>query len=71
MCLCPGFALEWRSRNSPVDSYAHARCYAIVLLGRKSGFRDGFRSDSIRESLNAALRPAEGRLEDRFWCFPD
>ncbi len=31
-------------------------CYAIVLPGRKSGFRDGFRPDSIRESLNIGPR---------------
>ncbi len=37
-------------------------CYAIVLRGRESGFRAGFRPDSIREGINigppAGLRPA-------------
>jgi hypothetical protein len=48
-------------------------CYGLVLPGRKSGFRAGFRSDSSPvggwvgvwggESL---LRPVEGRPEGRF-----
>ena len=37
-------------------------CYAIVPVGRTSGFRAGFRPDSNRESLKigppAGLRPA-------------
>ena len=41
-------------------------CYAIVLPGRKSVFRVGFRLDSSRESFNigspAALRPAGGLI---------
>ncbi len=41
-------------------------CYAIVLPGRKTGFRAGFRPDSSRESLKlgpaAGLRPAGGPI---------
>ena len=42
------------------------RCYAIVLPGRKSGFRAGFRPDSNRESLKigppSGRRPAGGPM---------
>ena len=34
-------------------------CYAIVLPGRKSGFRAGFRLDSNRESIK--IGPPAGR----------
>ena len=41
-------------------------CYAIMLPGRKSGFRAGFRPDSNRESLKigppAGRRPAGGPI---------
>jgi hypothetical protein len=41
-------------------------CYALVLSGRKSGFRAGFRPYSRRESLTigfpAGFRPAEGPI---------
>ncbi len=41
-------------------------CYAMVLLGRKSGIRAAFRPDSIREGINigppAGLRPAGGPI---------
>ena len=41
-------------------------CYAIVLPGRKSSFRAGFRPDSSRESIDigppAGFRPAGGPI---------
>ena len=44
----------------------HTLGYAIVLPGRKSGFRAGFRLDSNRENIKigppAGLRPAEGPI---------
>ena len=56
--------------EGPLDQrradYSHTLCYAIVLPGRKSVFRAGFRPDSSRESLNigppAGLRPAGGLM---------
>ena len=43
------------------DNYGLQRtlCYAIVLPGRKSGFRAGFRPDSSRESIK--IGPPAGR----------
>ncbi len=42
--------------------YICTLCYAIMLQGRKSGFRAGFRPDSNRENIKigppADLRPA-------------
>ncbi len=38
---------------------------AIVLPGRRSGFRAGFRPDFIREASKSALRPIAGRPESR------
>jgi hypothetical protein len=35
-------------------------CYAMVLPGRKSGFRAGSRSDSNREDINIGLRAGLG-----------
>ena len=48
--------------------------YAILVPGRKSAFRAGFWPDCYRESTEigppASLRPAFGRPEGRFRCFP-
>ncbi len=43
-------------------------CYAIVLPGRKTGFRAGFRPDYCRERLK--ICPPAGRRAD-FDVFPD
>ncbi len=43
-------------------------CYAIMLPGRQSGFRAGFRLESIREGLTIAP-PKAGRTVD-FDAFP-
>ncbi len=46
--------------------YQHPLCYAILLLGRKSVFRDACRPDSSRGSRKigppAGLRPAGGPM---------
>jgi hypothetical protein len=42
-------------------------CYTIVLPGRKSGFRAGFRPECYRENIE--IGPF-GRPEVQFRCFP-
>ena len=53
-------------RGPALGRFEHTLCYAIVLPGRKSGFRAGFRPDSIRESIeispSAGRRPAGGLI---------
>ena len=55
----------WGPRASPGPG-GGTLCYAIVLPGRKSGFRAGFRPDSSRGNLKigppAGLRPAGGPI---------
>ena len=41
-----------------------------MLPGRKSAFLAGFWLDCYREDTEIGPPPAEGRPEDRFWCFP-
>ncbi len=50
--------------------FVRTLCYAIVPPGRESAFRAGFGPDCFRKEPRSALRPAEGRLEGRFRCFP-
>ncbi len=47
------------ARTAQTDLRVLTLCYAIVLPGRKSGFRAGFRPDYIRESLK--IGPPAGR----------
>ncbi len=58
----PGGREQPRPPSSPRQTRARDLCYAIVLPGRSSGFRVGFRSNSIGESLKIG-RPAGLRLE--------
>ncbi len=49
---------EWKGEKMiGSEIYIHTLCYAIVLPGRKSGFRTGFGPDSSRKTYNSALRP--------------
>ncbi len=74
---------RWTKRARPSQKFCqhyftllNTLCYAIMLPGRKSGFRAGFRPDYNRENLKigspAGLRPAGGpilgfsQLESRF-----
>ncbi len=63
------FVFALASMNS--KSGSHTLCYAILRLGRKSGFRAEFRPDSNQENLKigpqASLRPAG---EPIFEAFP-
>ncbi len=62
----PGVRIPGSGRTSKKNLPVGTLCYAIVLPGRKSGFRAGFRQDSIRESLKigppAGFRPAGGPI---------
>ena len=55
-----------RGQNTKNTKKTRILCYAIGLPGRKSGFRAGFRPDSIRESLKlgppVGLRQAGGPI---------
>ncbi len=46
-------------------------CYAIVRPARRLDFGDGFQPDCCGRAPKAALRPAFGRPEGRFRCFPE
>ena len=45
-------------------------CHAIVLPGRKSALRAGFWPDCYWEGSEIGLRPADGRPDGVFRCFP-
>jgi hypothetical protein len=79
VCRCPYRCLRNMRPSKPyqfaglgdVDvTKPYTRCYAIVLPGRKSGFRAGFWRYCYWERPKSALRPAFGRPESRFRCFP-
>ncbi len=52
--------------GSPLSQNLPYLCYAIMLPGRKSNFRAGFRPDSKRESVKigppGGLRPGGGQI---------
>ncbi len=58
-----------QNQNSPPNPPKGTLCYAIVLPGRKSGFRPNFGRTATGKEPKSALRPAPGRRTD-FQFFP-